>query len=188
MPQNASEIMVGASGAVYVAPTGTALPTDIATALNAAFKDVGLLTEDGVSVEPSMEQEILRSWQVLGRVRTIVTARDFQVSFAMQQWNELTLPLAFGGGAVATNAGPPIHYTYDFPDDQVRDVRAMVIEWADGTKDYRLVIPEIEVTDMESFNLVKNAEAALGVTGTVISNPSAAYTMRLITDDPGFAA
>lgn len=186
MPQNASEIMVGASGAVYIAPTGTALPTDIATALNAAFKDVGLLTEDGVNVESSMEQEILRSWQVLGRVRTIVTARDFQVSFAMQQWNETTLPFAFGGGTV-TSAGTPVAYTYDFPDDQVRDVRAMVIEWADGTKDFRLVIPEIEVTDMEAFSLVKNAEAALGVTGTVISNPSAAFTMRLITDDPGFA-
>jgi hypothetical protein len=183
MPQLASEIMVGASGAVYVAPTGTALPVDITTALNAAFVDYGLITEDGITAEPAMEQEILRSWQVLGRVRTIVTQRDFQVTFALQQWNELTLPFSFGGGTV-TGVNP---FIFTPTETQVRDVRAMVIQWADGTRDFRLVIPEAEVTDLASFTLSKTAEAALGVTVNAISGAAAGYSWRIITDDAQFA-
>lgn len=186
MPQLAAEIMVGASGAVYVAPTGTALPVDIATALNAAFIDYGLITEDGITMEPTMEQEILRSWQVLGRVRTIVTARDFQMTFALQQWNELTLPFALGGGTVVKTTGPPAYYTFSPTETQVRDVRAMVIQWADGTRDFRLVLPEVEVTDLASFTLSKTAEAALGVTVNAISGAAAGYSWKIITDDAQF--
>lgn len=184
MPQLAAEIMVGASGAVYVAPTGTALPSDITTALNAAFIDYGLITEDGVQVEPTMDQEVLYSWQLLGRSRTIVIRRDLQVTFALQQWNELTLPFAFGGGVISgTNP-----YLFAPTETQVRDVRAMVIQWADGTRDFRLVMPEVEVTDLASFTLSKSAEAALSVTVHAISGAAAGYTWKLITDDTQFGA
>ena len=186
MPQLASEIMVGASGAVYVAPTGTALPTAIAPALNAAFIDYGLITEDGITFEPSMEQEILRSWQVLGRVRTIVTQRDIQIAFALQQWNELTVPFTFGGGTVVKTVGPPAYWTYSPTETQVRDVRAMVVTWLDGARAYRLVLPEVEVTDLASFTLAKTAEAALGVTVNAISGAAAGYTWKIITDDTAF--
>ncbi len=186
MPQLASEILVGASGAVNVAPTGTPLPTAVAPALNAAFVDYGLITEDGVTFDPSMEQEVLRSWQVLGRVRTIVTQRDFQLTFALQQWNELTLPFALGGGTVVKTTGPPVYYTYSPTETQVRDVRAMVVTWLDGTRAYRLVMPEVEVTDLASFTLAKTAEAALGVTVNAISGAAAGYTWKIITDDTNF--
>lgn len=187
MPQLASEIMVGASGSVSIAPTGTALPVDIATALNAAFIDYGLITEDGITFEPNMEQEVLYSWQSLGRVRTIVTRRDVQLTFALQQWNELTVPFAFGGGTVTPTTGPPAYYTFAPTETQNRDVRAMVISWVDGTRDFRLVLPEVEVTDLASFTLSKSAEAALGVTVNAISGAAAGYTWRLITDDAQFA-
>jgi hypothetical protein len=106
-----------------------------------------------------------------------------QISFALQQWNELTLPFAFGGGTVS-GANP---FLYAPSEGQVRDVRAMVIQWADGTRDFRLVIPEAEVTDLASFTLVKTAEAALGVTVNAISGAAAGYTWKLITDDAQFA-
>ena len=38
-----------ASGMVYVAPAGTELPTDATTALDAAYKNVGFISEDGVT-------------------------------------------------------------------------------------------------------------------------------------------
>lgn len=188
MAQNTGELVVGATGAVYVAPVGTALPTSIATALNVAFVDLGLLTEDGVTVTPSVSQEVIRAWQRLTRVRTIITERDFEMEFAMMQWNEDTVPFAMGGGAVVVDvAGPPAEYSYNFPDDDVRDERAMVIEWQDGTKDYRLVIPRLEVTDLASFTVARTDTANLGVTVNVVSNPADAYTLRLQTDDPAFA-
>ena len=36
-------------GAVWVAPVGTELPTDTAGSLNAAFKDLGYCSDDGVT-------------------------------------------------------------------------------------------------------------------------------------------
>jgi hypothetical protein len=189
MAQNTGELVVGATGAVYVAPVGTTLPTSIAAALDAAFIDLGLLTEDGVTVAPSVSQEVIRAWQRLTRVRTIITERDFEIEFEMMQWNEDTLPFAMGGGAIVVDVvGPPAEYSYDFPDDDVRDERAMVIEWQDGTKDYRLVIPRLEVTDLASLTVARTDTANLGVTLNVVSNPSDAYTMRLQSDDPAFAA
>lgn len=194
MAQNTAEIVVGATGAVSVAPVGSTLPTSIATALNASYVDLGLITEDGVTVSPEMSQEVLRAWQVLGRVRTLITERDFKIQFALMQWNNVNLPFAMGGGDiavdVAASAGPPVveaEYSYDFPDSDVRDERSLVVEWVDGTKNYRIVIPRGEVSELDEFQAQKTDSANLGITFNVVSSPTDAYTMRLQTDDPAFA-
>lgn len=47
--KNASLGKPMAGGMVYVAPTGTALPTDATTALPDAYKSVGFISDDGVT-------------------------------------------------------------------------------------------------------------------------------------------
>lgn len=49
-------------GAVFRAPLGTALPTDATTTLNAAFKELGYCSEDGVTNENSAETETVKAW------------------------------------------------------------------------------------------------------------------------------
>lgn len=49
-------------GAVFSAPLGTALPTDAKTALNAAFKSLGYISEDGLVNANSPETEKVRAW------------------------------------------------------------------------------------------------------------------------------
>ena len=55
---DANELLVASSGSVYVAPVGTTLPTSATASLNAAFTELGYVTEDGVSlnVEPQIEE------------------------------------------------------------------------------------------------------------------------------------
>lgn len=49
-------------GAVYSAPLGTTLPTDAITALDAAFKALGYISEDGMTNANSPESDNIKAW------------------------------------------------------------------------------------------------------------------------------
>ena len=49
-------------GAVFCAPVGTALPTDVTTALNAAFKSLGYCSDDGLTNSNSPESDTVKAW------------------------------------------------------------------------------------------------------------------------------
>lgn len=49
-------------GHVFRAPIGTTLPTDASTALNAAFIDMGYISEDGVTNSNSPESSVVNAW------------------------------------------------------------------------------------------------------------------------------
>jgi hypothetical protein len=156
-----SAIVVGSSGNVYVAPVATTAPTDLVTALPVTWVDLGYLTPDGVTFSPSLETNEIMSWQSFYKVRTVVTGRSVELNFTMQQWNKFNLPFAFGGGLVATTGA--VH-KYTPPTAESRDERAIVVEWADGTKNYRLVAPKAELSDIGETNLTRSDEAQLPIT------------------------
>lgn len=49
-------------GSIYSAPIGTALPTDATTALNAAFKCLGYVSDDGVQNSDDRKTTDIKSW------------------------------------------------------------------------------------------------------------------------------
>lgn len=49
-------------GSIYWAPIGTTLPTDSSTALAAAFKHLGYISEDGVTNSFSPESDVIKAW------------------------------------------------------------------------------------------------------------------------------
>jgi hypothetical protein len=184
MAVDADEIVVGANGNVYVGPVGTAGPTDIDTALNAAFSDLGYVSEDGVEITPGMDVSDINAWQSFYPVRRIVTGRSLEIGFTLLQWNEDSIALAFGGGEVVTAAS--VH-TYSPPSPDEIDYRAMVVEWHDGDKGYRLHVPKVLVTDTSALSLNRTDPAGLALTFAVqATDGSDPFT--LITDDPAFAA
>ena len=187
MALDADEVVVAGGGAVYVAPVGTAGPTDIATALNVSFDHLGYISEDGVAITPGMDVADVNAWQSFYPVRRTVTGRTLEIGFTLLQWNEDSITLAFGGGTVATVAGPPAVYTYTPPAPEDLDYRAVVVEWEDGTKGYRLHVPKAMVSDTGALSLNRSDPAGLELTFSVVGSDGA-QPFSLITNDPAFAA
>jgi hypothetical protein len=181
------EIVIGSDGHMFIAPVGTAAPSDIATAWSATWVDLGYATEDGVAFSKSRDVEGVRGWQSFYPLRRIITGEDVTASFTLMQWNEITLKLAFGGGVVTTTAGPPIHYLYTPPEAGQVDERALGMEWEDGSKIYRLVFPRTMITETVETQLTRSAAAELPLTFGVLGEVGVApFILR--TNDPAWAA
>lgn len=193
MPGNATaEIVVAGTGKVLVAPVGTVAPVDHSEAWAAAWIDLGFTTEDGVTFNPEMDLSEIMVWQSFYAARRIVTSRTVTAAFQLRQWNKNNVPLAFGGGTVvnvAASAGPPAvlqHYKYTPPAPETIDERALGLEWKDGTKVYRLIIPKGMVSESPETNLVRTDSAVLPITfGVNASDTGDPWYIR--TNDPAFA-
>jgi hypothetical protein len=183
MAMNASEIVVAGTGRTYAAPVGTTAPTSPTGAVGASWLDLGLINDDGATFTDGKTLEPVTSWQLFYASRRIVTAREAYINFALQQWNADTVPLAFGGGEVTGSEGA---YRYEPPEPGTVDERAMLLEWTDGDKHYRLVIPRGMVTDNVEAQYTKSAPAELPIRFDVMGTEGQA-PWYLITDDPAFA-
>ena len=107
---NTANIFVGApdrltSGAILVAPAGTAVPTDIVTAPNVALKDLGYISEDGLSIAQSSTWETIRDWGG-DQVRKFLSDFTGTLNFAMLETNTNVLKFVYGSANVTTIAPP----------------------------------------------------------------------------------
>lgn len=184
MSLSADDLVVAANGRVYVGPTTATLPTDESAALDSDFVDLGYLTDAGVTVSPSISVESVQPWQSFYSVREIVTGRELTMSFELLQFNSETTVLAFGGGTVTEES--PGSYKMVPPSPETVDKRTAVIEWADGDKNYRLVVPVCMVSEAGEFTLSRSAPATLAVTLKALG-VDGEEAFVLYTDDPAFA-
>lgn len=186
MAVDADAIVVGANGDLYVAPTGTTLPADSTTALDAAFDHVGYINEDGAQLSDAKTVQTVKAWQAFYAVRRIVTDRDFTVGIGLREWNAVTVPLAFGGTITEPDpTGAPGEFKFTPPSPEDRDERAVVVEWQDGTKNYRLVIPAAETSDTVNTALLRTAPSDLPIT-LGVNATDGADPWNFFTDDPAW--
>ncbi len=188
MAQSADNVVVGQYGEVWVGILASTAPVDVTTAMatvDADWKEVGFISEDGVTFTPSLETFMVRGWQSAGRpIRRGVASREESVSFVMQEWNKISFALAMGGGTF-TEIGVTNIFRFTPENAATEDERAMVVHWEDGGYAYRLIIPKGAVTDLAEFQLKRDDAAGLAVTfGLVNDGTSAPFT--IITDNPTF--
>lgn len=183
MTKSVDEIVVGANGSLWVAPVGTAAPATEVAVPGAGWVDLGYASEDGVTLTDSKTFEAIPVWQLFYAARRIVTERDLAVAFVLRQWNPDTVALAFGGGTVsAPSAG---HFKYVPPSPEELDERSLMVDWVDGTKNYRLIIPRGIVTENVETNLVRTGAADLPITFSLLGDDSG-DPWYLLTNDPVF--
>lgn len=166
---DANNIYVAGTGTIYVGPVGTAGPTNIATALNAAFKATGFTSEDGVTITPSQDVNEIRVWQSQYPARRVVTGRTLEAQFNAMEWTQETVKMVFSGGTFVDTAGPPAYTTYTPPATADIYERALVIETVDGAKVQRLHIPRVMVSDVGDIQWVRADAAALPITLALVA-------------------
>ena len=184
MAKDVDEIVVAPNGTVWVADTGTAAPVDEVTPPGVGWTDLGYTTEDAATMVVRKAQNQVKVWQLAAPARYVLTGLELAVRFALVQWSKDTIPLAWAGGAVSTPS--PGHFRYDFPTALAPDDRAFMLDWEDGAKNYRLVVPKSQATgDVESA-LRKSDAAPLPIEMSAMGTDGVGLAY-LLTNDPAFA-
>ena len=138
---DADALIVGGAGHVYVAPYGTALPTDVGASigagLNAAFQPLGYTTPDGVKFGITRSIKDIKGWQSFSPLRKIVTEAAQKLGFNLMQFDQYTVPFAFGGGVVSATSGG-----FKFTPADPADINesSLVVDIQDGTTLHRIVV------------------------------------------------
>ncbi|MGO4630495.1 hypothetical protein AB4225_06060 [Streptomyces sp. 2RAF24] len=163
---------------LYAAPVGTTAPTDITTALAAAWLPVGLLSEDGASESRDQDTNDFYAWGGV-LVRTTKSKHKRQIKVTCLEDNLVVFGLV-NPGSTATTTGGVTTRTVKVPK---ADPRAFVLELRDGDVTQRRAIPKGEVESVGEVALSDSALTAYELTITIY--PAADGTLYLdITDDP----
>lgn len=181
------ETIIAGTGQLYVAAVGTALPAAENTALNAAFNGLGYTTEEGVGVNQSAEVLRYKAWQSKFDVRRQRDSETFQITAQLEQWNEVTVPLAFGGGTISEPTGG--HYKYTPPDaDDAENYKAVIVDVVDGSTILRFVMPKASAVDGVSSQLNRQAMGLLPITLEAAEPDDGTPAWHFLTNSAAFAA
>jgi len=137
------------SAAVFAAPLGTTLPTDAEAALDAAFVDLGYISEDGVTNVTNKETTKHYAWGG-DVVKTTLDRYTETVRFALLESSAAALKMAFGEDNVTETpaaAGTPGKITVKHS-SLMLSRQVVVIEFIDGDLAGRLLVKEGQVTEI----------------------------------------
>ena len=178
----------GVTGAIKSAPIGTALPdlTDItkaAVALNAAFEGNEYVSEDGLTLSPSMSTSDIKDWSGAA-VRKLLSSFDGTLTWTMISTNAEQMKLTFGEDYVETKDATATHgnQTKAALGAHLPDPRAWVFLMKDGDARMVIVVPNGQVTELADVTF--NATNAVGWGVTLATYPDEnGHNIYIMTDD-----
>lgn len=180
--KDSSETIVGTDGQIYTAPVGTALPTTAAATLSNTWSGFGFHAESGITVSKAFDIAEFKAWQALRPIRRERQTEDLQLSCELLQWNELTVPLAFGGGAVISDGGTGYRYNPPADEDAIEE-RSLVADIFDGTRKLRFVIERGSITEGNETQFTRTELATLKVTFKTLEPTAGGIAWYLLTND-----
>lgn len=169
-PNNAQNVSVAkpkVGGAIFVAPLGTALPTDATTALNAAFENVGYISEDGVVNTNSPDTDTIKEWGGAS-VGKIDNGKDDTWQFTMiEALNPTALKLVYGADNVSGTLANGI--TVKANSNEQADVSLVIDMILKGGALKRVVLPSAGVSEVGEVTYA--ATSAIGYQTTLLATP-----------------
>ncbi len=167
MTVNSADVIVGTTGSLSVAPFGTALPTTHTSALNAAFSDLGYISDAGVSEDQGTSSNKIKAWQNGDVVRTIQSEHDLTFKFVAIESNSTVLAAFYGNyvsGDVEINGLQPAQQSW-------------VLDVIDGLTVVRTVIPYGQVSERGSLTYSSSDTTGYDMTITAYTDPNYAGSL-----------
>lgn len=153
-------------GAIYRAPIGTALPTDATSTLNASFKCLGYVSEDGLVNTNTASTEQLKAWGG-DIVATPQTEKPdiFNATF-IEAMNTEVLSAAYGDGNVSGDISSGITVRANSTE---LEKAAWVVDMILGSNLKRIVIAQGQVTEVGDIEY--KDDALIGYPLTITAFP-----------------
>lgn len=159
-------------GLAWFANTGSTAPTNSTAGLDAAFKNTGMITEDGLTVKFAESQKKIKGYGSPQVQRVLTTDVETSFDFVFLETNQYSmavfhrLPITSitptpGTGAFSATTG---NYT--------RQQYAAVFDMIDGTNHIRAYCPAVEVTSRSDVKFSNGNETTWPVSCTAYPNTS----------------
>ncbi len=162
MALDSDNVRVAVSGAVYVAPSGTAAPAYSDDALDNAFVDLGYVSADGITETIDKSTTQIRSWQDGSLVREIVSEGTYSVELTFIETNEDVVGLYYG--STMTDG------ELDGDPRATGGRKSFVIDVIDGTTIERTYVPAGEITSVGERTLASGEAIGYQVTITAYAD------------------
>ena len=162
MALDSDNVRVGVSGAVYVAPTDTAAPTDSSTALDVAFTDLGYVSADGITETIDRSTNQIRAWQNGSLVREVTSEGTYSVDLTFIETSQSVLELYYGSSVTggALNGDPTA----------TGGRQSFVVDVVDGSIVERIYIPAGEITSVGERTIATGEAIGYQVTITAYAD------------------
>jgi hypothetical protein len=132
-------------GAVYCTNfgvTNATAPIDASSSVDAAFKAIGGVSDDGIAETTSQDRTAVYLWQKNQLARQIPGQYSKVFKFAATETNLITAGVHWGGSTI-TQTAEGLSIAENPP---VGDIRQWVLHGIDGAKAHRVYVPLGEVT------------------------------------------
>lgn len=172
------------SGGVLVAPTSATLPTNASEAINATFKPLGYVSEDGIESLGERKIETVKDWNadIIAQLQTEHSVRFGLTLYAV--WDEDVLREVFGTGNVtatpaSATAGKQIKVEET---GAVLPRRAWVFDMLNEDKKLRIVLPNAKISAVTEKKFVSNELAGFTITVEAFKNDAGIKAYRYFDD------
>lgn len=173
MGNNASNVSAGKpkiTGSIFVAPVGTTLPTDTAASLDAAFKNMGYVSDAGVVNGTAMSTTKIKAWGG-DTVLVIQASKDDTFKFSLiEVKNEDVLKFVYGSDNVTGTLATGLRVAVNSKETpEVAIVIDMIL--SDNTAK-RTVLPDVKISAVDDITYADNTVIGYGTTVDCIPDES----------------
>ena len=152
------------NGAVFAAPAGSTVPTDAVSALDNAFKDLGFLSEDGLTRGRSLSSTTIKEW---GGLPVLITDDEDITTFKFKLIEYLNpeVQKMINGDANVTGT---LATGLSIQPGDMQEHSFVFWQKMRGGVSHRIVVPRGKVTELGDVVYKSNEAVAYDVTITAL--------------------